>query len=767
MSRRAEAFVTDFEQELEVFETEATRFMNNRLLHKAQRYAVWQKTLCLGLSLFLAAPILAREVIAIQATAAQVRAADATINQALPTINSGGAATLTVESKNGNSNQRAIVQFDLSVLPNVAIKQALLVMEATASTTNGFPRTYGAYGITSFFRESDVTWNTRVAKQAWNANGGDIGGTATSTATVAGGIGTSTPIQFDITADVQNWYNGTPNYGTLIRDQAEGSNTSATTTFGSRNGTAANAPVLDVTFVQNVTNPAAVPGDGTVTVSWGYPTPIGRVNFAENYTGVLILRRANFPVDKGSVPTDTQDPAMCSVIGSGTVVFDNTSLATAFTDDSSDPCGAPTNDTTWFYKVFLRDQKNYYATQPISQGSVFTEEISGTPSATAANRQNSVWIAATFSTTLAAPSLFPGSIVMAGSQTNLSFGIDAVTGLRKYPPVSLGGPVTGRSPVIDAGDSSLAANVMYVADNDGLVYAIATDTGQILWVVNPTSLTTNGFTGAPSVQVKSFSDSTFTPTHDLLVVGTRNGASTTANRIVGIDGNTGATVWQTIGNSGGVAKMDIISSSPAIDFVNHAVWVTSRSGGGTAQPSLWKLNPNSGAVLATAALGDTDTDPTLSIPSDVLFVGNNAGTIFAINPATAATLKSVAGGDGAIISFPITLGLTSPYTVIFSGQTAVHAMKYDKTANTFTSLWSTTISGPSAPIGFTGGAKVYVGSADGKVHELDAVTGVDGKQRTANTGQPGIVGDPALDLVLSRIYISTNDQRAYGFTFPF
>ncbi len=198
--------------------------MNNRLLHKAQRYAVWQKTLCLGLSLFLAAPILAREVIAIQSTAAQVRAADATINQALPTTNSGGAATLTVESNNGASNQRAIVQFDLSVLPNVAIKQALLVVHATASTTNGFPRTYGAYGLTSFFRESDVTWNTRVANQAWNATGGDIGGTATSTATVAGGIGTSTPIQFDITADVQNWYNGTPNYGTLIRDQSESSN---------------------------------------------------------------------------------------------------------------------------------------------------------------------------------------------------------------------------------------------------------------------------------------------------------------------------------------------------------------------------------------------------------------------------------------------------------------------------------------------------------------------------------------------------------------
>jgi hypothetical protein len=746
---------------------EASRFMNRKLSRSERWYHPWEKALSLGLVLFLSSPLLARELIAIQSTATQVRAADATLDQSNPNTNSGGATTLTVRSGTLNTNERAIVEFDLSTLPNVAIKQALLIMSATSSGILGYPRTYGAYGLTSFFRQSDVTWNTRVANLGWNAPGGDFGGTATATASVPGGITSSTPIQFDITSDVRNWYNGTPNYGTLIKDQNEGSIVAATTTFGSREGTAANAPELQVTFIQNVTNLAAAPGNATVKVTWAYPAPIGRVQVGESYSGVLILRRANFPVDKGSVPPDTTDPAMCSVVGTGTVVFDNTSLATSFTDDSTDPCGAPTNDRTWFYKVFLRDQKNYYSTQPITNGSVFTEEISATPSATAAGQQNSVWIAATYSTTLAAPSLFPGSIVMAGSQTNLSFGIDAVSGLRKYPPVSLGGPVTGRSPVIDAADSSLSSNVMYVADNDGLAYAIATDTGQILWVVNPTGLMTNGFTAAPAVQVKSFSDGTFTLAHDLLVMGTRNGASTTANRIVGLDGNTGATLWQTIGNAGGVAKMDIVNSTPAVDFVNHAVWVTSRSAGGMAQPSLWKLNPNTGAVITTAALGDTDADPTLSIPSDVLFVGNNAGMIYAINPATAATFTSVAGGDGAIKSFPIVLGLTSPYTVIFSGTTAVHAMTYNKTANTFTSLWSTTINGPSAPIGFTQGSKVYVGSADGKIHELDVVTGTDGKQRTANTGQPGLVGDPALDLTLLRIYISTNDQRAYGFAFPF
>jgi hypothetical protein len=745
---------------------DAIRVKSRRFPASDKRYGMWQKALALSLSLLMAAPLMARETIAIHSTSAQVRAADATLDQANPDTNSAAATTLTVESANRGNNQRAIVEFDLSSLPNVAIKQALLVMHATSSTIVGASRTYGAYPLASFFRESDVTWNTRVANLTWGAAGGDIGGTPTATAAV-GTITSSTPVQFDISADVQNWYNGTPNYGTLIRDQAEDNFASPTTIFGSRDGTAANAPELDVTFLQNVTNIAAIPGNATVAVSWGYPSPIGTVNAGENYTGVLILRRANLPVDKASAPTDKQDPAMCATLGSGQVVFDNSSNATSFTDNSSDPCGAPTNDTTWFYKVFLRDQKNYYATQPITNGSVYTAEISATPSATAAGQQNSKWIAATFSTTLAAPSLFPGSIVMAGSQTNLSYGIDAVSGMRKYPPVSLGGSVTGRSPVIDSGDSSLAKNVMYIADNDGLVYGIATDTGQILWAVNPTGATTNGFQGAGSVQLKVASDNTFTLTHDLLVVGTRNGGSNSTNQIAGMDGNTGATLWQTIGSSGTIPKMDIISSSPAVDYVNHAIWVTSRSAGAAAQPSLWKLNPNTGAVIATANLGDTDTDPTLTVSSDLLFVGNNAGTIYAVDPATGAMIASTPGGDGAIISFPVVLGLSSPYTIVFSGQTKVHAITYNKATKTFASVWSTAVSGPSAPVGYTGLGKVYVGSADGKIHELDLVTGVDGKQRTANTGQPGVVGDPSLDLTLSRIYVSTNDQRAYGFAFPF
>jgi len=204
-----------------------------------------------------------------------------------------------------------------------------------------------------------------------------------------------------------------------------------------------------------------------------------------------------------------------------------------------------------------------------------------------------------------------------------------------------------------------------------------------------------------------------------------------------------------------------------VDYIHNVIWVTSNSNGGTGQPSLWRINSNTGAVLGTSNLNDIDGSPTLTPFGDVLFVGNNPGTLFAINPATGATLASFDSGDGAITGFPVVINFTSPYTVVFSSATLVQAVRFNAASKTFSLLWSTPISSPSTPIGFSGLSTIYVGSNDGSIHELDLATGADNKQRDCNTGQPGIVGDPSLDVVMSRIYVSTTDQRMYAFVFPF
>jgi len=740
----------------------------------------WRRWVALALALLMAAPVIARETIVLQksATDSQARGADATLLQGSPTTNDVGN-TLTVASATGAS-QHAILEFDLSRIANVGIKQALLTLHVITAPTIGGNFTYGAYDVTNFWQANAVTWDTRVATTAWTAPGGDIAGAATATATVTR---TSTSVQFDVTTDVENWYNGSTNYGTIIEDQA--ANDGASTIFGSKAASNATSPELDVTFVQNVTGLSATPGNASVTLGWTIPALIGTPVGAEKYTGVLILRRTGSPVDKTSVPPDTTSPALCSTVGTGTVVFSDTTGKTTFTDNAiTDTCaapgGAPANGTTYFYKVFLRDSSNYYSAQDqVTNGSTYTEEISATPAATAAARQNTQWIAATFATDLASPALIPGTVVGVGSQINLLFLINAATGLRQFVPVSVGGPIASRSPVIDAASSSTGQDIVYLTDQDGLVYAVNADTGVFDWIVNPIGIGALALQGGPAVQLKTIAGGA----NDLVFFGTRNAATTTGNQIFALNGNTGANAsWSPItGAKGTVPKLDIISSTPLVDYVHNVVWITSRSACGSSQPSLWKINSSTGAILATEDLGDIDASPTLSFSGDAVFVANNGdsggttckagnSTIYAINPITGATLASFATTDGSVVSYPIVLGTSPPYTVIYSGASAVHALSINTSiaTPTFAQVWNTTIANPSAPISSIGQAFVYVGSSDGTIHELALSNGADMKDEVANTGPTlGTVGDPSIDEVLSRIYVTTTDQRAYAFTIPF
>ena len=220
------------------------------------RRIAWLKAWSMLMALFMAGPVIAREQITIQksGTNPQLRGADATLNQANPTVNLSGQPTITAGTL-AAGNEHAIVQFDLSLLPNVGVKQATLTLHVITRPTA--TRTYGAYPIATFFNQPDVTWNTRVATTPWATAGGDIPGGATATA-VVNAIGTTTA-QFNVTTDVQNWYNATPNYGWLFKDQTQ-DNSGPFTVFGSPEATlSTNVPQLQINFVQNVSNFSATP----------------------------------------------------------------------------------------------------------------------------------------------------------------------------------------------------------------------------------------------------------------------------------------------------------------------------------------------------------------------------------------------------------------------------------------------------------------------------------------------------------------------------
>ena len=65
-----------------------------------------------------------------------------------------------------------------------------------------------------------------------------------------------------------------------------------------------------------------------------------------------------------------------------------------------------------------------------------------------------------------------------------------------------------------------------------------------------------------------------------------------------------------------------------------------------------------------------------------------------------------------------------------------------------------------------------MGANDGLLHEIVLATGKDDFDMNVNLDNglnnlPAFVGDPSLDVLLSRIYVTTNDQRGYAFVFPF
>jgi len=723
-------------------------------------------------------PAGATEQLVLQRTTAgtQARAADSYIDQAATGTNNGTATTMQVKSSNaaGGSNQRTLVEFDLSSIPSAGIKAATLTLFMSTAPTQ--TRTYGAYRMTSRWIETAVTWASRLTGFAWGAAGGDVNGTATGT--VATGTTSNVSLNWTITADVQQWF-GTAapisNYGTLIRDQTEGSGTARTAIFSSMdNATQANRPKLTITFLQNVQGLSSTAGNAQILLKWSYPAAIGTVISATN--GVLILRQTG-SIAGTTVPTDgttyTRNAGCTNNIAGATIVFSSNSSPTQFNDsaagDNAD-C-PPVNGTLYAYKVFAKDAANNYSHSGAS--SQYVAIIAATANTTAATQTSVKWVQSTATATLAAPGILPGSVVAITTDSNVVYGGNPSTGGFVFNPVAIDGGVQGRAPVLLSTDASIGSNVIYTADTNGFVYALNAGNGNLLWSTNPTASTANTFTSGPAVVVKNFATASYTLAQDLVVLGTRNAGTTTGNSILGLNANTGATVWTLTGNAGGNPAMDIVAATPYVDYVNNAVWVTSNSNGGTAQPSLWKVNPNTGARLATANLGDISNAPYVTVAGETLFVGNDAGTLYAINTSTGATRASFAAGDTQVTGSVQVLNFSSPYTVIFSGATTVKQVIFNATTNTFTTTgagtWSVSMPGGCAPsepaVSFPSLTKVYVGCSDGAVYQLDIASGAVDNTKSLRPGTT--IGDTTLDITQNLLMVGCTNTRIYALSYPF
>jgi hypothetical protein len=164
---------------------------------------------------------------AVQTCTLTASAADATIDQALPTTNFGTSPDLLVRSASGNANRRSLVRFDLSSCGFPANAQIVsanleLFVKARSGPVNN-NRSYEAARVLATWGEDTVTWANQPAALA-----------PPTAATVVGNA-VNVWLSWNVAADLQAFVSApASNHGWRIRDAAEDASSNPQGTLSSK-----------------------------------------------------------------------------------------------------------------------------------------------------------------------------------------------------------------------------------------------------------------------------------------------------------------------------------------------------------------------------------------------------------------------------------------------------------------------------------------------------------------------------------------------------
>ena len=191
-----------------------------------------------------------------EALAALAERVDANVRQGSPTTNFGTVTSTNVSSGNG-INQRAYVRFDLTTctpaIPSTAVVR-LATLRLYLTAVPAACRTIDVFAASATWTETGITWNNEPF-------GSTINNPPTASRSGSFTVGTPAGCQNQatgtylvggtVTSDVASFVLGSvTNFGWMLRDDAEGSATTRTVTFSSKElATVGQAPQLVVTYV--------------------------------------------------------------------------------------------------------------------------------------------------------------------------------------------------------------------------------------------------------------------------------------------------------------------------------------------------------------------------------------------------------------------------------------------------------------------------------------------------------------------------------------
>ncbi len=466
------------------------------------------------------------------------------------------------------------------------------------------------------------------------------------------------------------------------------------------------------------------------------------------HEGVIILRSTGSA--PSTAPVKGTQYAVNAALGNATVVYSDTGGSTTSTFTNT----GLTNGTRYYYRVYNHHQHFTYASGNVpSSSGVFSEPTSRTGS-------SPLWCYSTGLPTVQMPVTETGGAVLSENNqgqviSSLSSTNAAIDGDERWRPVQLGAAVQARAPIAPFVDRT--GNFVVTGDQSGKTYLISSATGSVVWTGNGGAAIGDAVQAPAGAQLYSYAGAAFQAANgppalaakrDLIYFATRSTTSKTNNRVVALSSVNGALVW-----SYQPGNLDIINGGMMVDYTNNRLFVAARSNSNT-QSSLRVLNSMTGALVAQLSLGDIDTGVVKD--GNQAYVINNAGTAYGINLTTLT------------VAWSANVGATSTYlwplggAFIASVKTGTVA-RWNVTGTSATLGWSRAVAGPAGLRYHNGLQKFFVGSSDGKIHQLHPTTGVDEKQLVVSSQG---IGAPHLDEVLNRIHVGGLDGRVCSFQLP-
>ena len=338
-----------------------------------------------------------------------------------------------------------------------------------------------------------------------------------------------------------------------------------------------------------------------------------------------------------------------------------------------------------------------------------------------------------------------------------------------WTPYRLGGIAQQRPPVIPFTVGGATKGAVFVASQDGTVYAVDADTGLLEWQSLPVG---NMLTASPAGIFSAYG-----APFDFLVIGSRN--SSPANVFRGLDPFDGSIDW-TFDNSfaqgGDNLNIGIISGGATVQYQNpgdgsrhfffasrqlpspHTVWCVKWDG--VTVSLVWSSN-----LPGITGSPNIDGSPVrLDLYGGRIYVGTNGGEVVALDAATGNVEWTYDTNDGAVKGFLFPQFTTT--NLLFSTTNKVWSLSDDGATASLNPNWPATfVPFPSTPLVVPFSTNVLVGSSNGQLYQLDVVDPAVFLTETLGGGSGG-VGMPTIDLFNSVIYVGTEEGVIYSIDYP-